>query len=219
MNRTVIAATIMALLGTASLGAQAALTNGMVLSFGGAGSCFGMQGSYGCPTPQPGLTGQALVSHNGIVLGTSQTAAGYHVGLPNGSETPNIDNPFVFFGSTGLHESVSPINVLSASGNTATVDFSSWTWLWQFDVALVGSGAWAGNPDGVANVVCGVDCSVGDTYTLTYSGTITQNPILSGVQYWLQLQGTITAVPLPTAAWLFGSGLVGLLGAASYKKR
>jgi len=33
-----------------------------------------------------------------------------------------------------------------------------------------------------------------------------------------QVTGTLTAVPLPTAAWLFGSGLLGLIGVARRKK-
>lgn len=35
-----------------------------------------------------------------------------------------------------------------------------------------------------------------------------------GVSYALHLEGTISAVPVPVAMWLFGSGLLGLIGVA-----
>ena len=36
--------------------------------------------------------------------------------------------------------------------------------------------------------------------------------------YSLYLEGTVSPVPLPAAAWLFGSGLIGLMGNARNKK-
>jgi len=68
----------------------------------------------------------------------------------------------------------------------------------------------------VAQVSCGVDCGDGDTYSLIYSATIVSiEPSGSGgTPYLLNLTGTISAVPVPAAIWLFGSGLVGLMGVA-----
>lgn len=41
----------------------------------------------------------------------------------------------------------------------------------------------------------------------------------NGQFFQFNLTGTISAVPVPAAAWLFGSGLVGLAGVAGRKKR
>jgi len=41
---------------------------------------------------------------------------------------------------------------------------------------------------------------------------------LQVTEYNLHLAGTISTVPVPAAAWLFGSGLIGLLGVARQKK-
>jgi len=198
----------------AGAGAQAALVNGSALTIG-TGSEFGMEVSPGfvLNTPITGL--------NGIVLGTVQPASGSHSGPPNGTESPNIDQAWLFFGNTGMHQSTAATNVLSASGDTATIDFSGWgvTWNGLANIPM-GAGAWDGNPEGVAEVTCGVDCSNGDTYTLTYSGTVPDGDPsnFGGVRYSLTTTGTVSAVPIPAAAWLFGSAALGVAGLARRRK-
>jgi hypothetical protein len=80
---------------------------------------------------------------------------------------------------------------------------------------------------GIATLVCteagdGVsDCSAGDTYVLDYSARVPfDDPSnFGGVQYALHLEGTIgAAVPVPAAVWLFGSGLLGLVGIARRRR-
>ena len=99
-------------------------------------------------------------------------------------------------------------NNFDANGNiTGTTDVSG-----TFD-----------NGTGVANIVCGVDCATGDSFTLTYDAVVPQaDPSnFGGVSYTLELVGTIAdgpaAVPVPAAVWLFGSGLLGLVGVARRK--
>jgi hypothetical protein len=41
----------------------------------------------------------------------------------------------------------------------------------------------------------------------------------SGFNFNFNLQGTMTVVPVPAAVWLFGSGLLGLVGMAGRKKK
>ena len=67
------------------------------------------------------------------------------------------------------------------------------------------------------------DCETGDTFTLTYSATAPVSDLIfnTGNEYKLYLVGTIgaaSAVPVPAAVWLFGSGLISLVGFARRKK-
>jgi len=223
MKKTAIALALLAATGSAN----AALVNGSTLSVD-AGSFFTMGG--GTAVAAPGFDGQNITNNQGLVLGTVQTPSGSHSGAPGtvAGETPTVDNPWLFFGNTGMSGTESASNVLSASGNTATVDLSGWVVAWNnLDSAAgvptvpMGSGAWFGTTtDGVAQVTCGVDCGDGDTYTLIYSATVPDgDPSNFGnTQYLLSLTGTVSAVPVPAAVWLFGSGLIGLAGVARRRK-
>jgi hypothetical protein len=215
MKKFTSAVTLGIVLGLASVGAHATLVNGSVLNIG-AGSYFGMQLTV-FTTTRTTITG-----HNGLILGTTQLASGSHSGLPNGTESPGIDSPWIFATNTGMHQTVSPTNILSATGNTATIDFSGWAWTWIGLPSInMGGGAWGTNPSGVANITCGVDCGNGDTYNLYYTATVPHgDPTGFGdIHYGLSLTGTISTVPVPAAVWLLGSGLVGLVGVARRRKQ
>lgn len=120
-----------------------------------------------------------------------------------------------------MHYTTSPITILNATGNAATLDFSGWSWSFNNAAAAfnLGSGAWGGNADGVAELTCAVDCGNGDSYALYYSATVPADEPngYAGFQYELNLTGTISAVPVPPAIWLLGSGLLGLVGIAKRK--
>ncbi|GMR21363.1 MAG: hypothetical protein BMS9Abin36_1963 [Gammaproteobacteria bacterium] len=161
----------------------------------------------------------ALSASEGIRLGQTQDASGSHTGLPDGSELPGIDNPWNYFGNTGMHKTVSPIVISGGDDGTgdgiASLDFSGWTVTWNFIPAIsMGSGAntMADNPEGIAVLNCSVDCSVGDTFILDYSATVPNDGTTSfgNVAYALHLEGQISAVPVPAAVWLLGSGLAAL---------
>ena len=155
-----------------------------------------------------------IVGHEHLRLGAMQPASIGHLGTPNGTESPGIDQPSVFYSFTVLHQTTSPVAVLSSSGSTADLDFSGWEWVWHFYSHGTATGAWNGNPDGVAQLVCAIDCGEGDSYVLSYSGVWESNTGsgIGGERYQLHLEGTISAVPLPATLWLLLSGLGVLLG-------
>ena len=201
-------------LGVCAGNAHAALVQGSVLNIS--------TGSYWLlETDVDYFTSTPVTGHAGIVTGTAQSTGLTHPGAPTGTEaiSTSIDEPWSFFGNTGMHLTVSPTNVLSASGDRATLDMSGWRWSWIGISAIdVGIDAWndaslgfTGQMNGIANIVCATDCGNGDTYALNYTGTVQPGSQgFGGERYGLHLQGTISAVPIPAAAWLFGSGLAGL---------
>jgi len=217
MRKTVIAIALM--IATGSI--NAALVNGSILNIG-EGSFFTVGGAS--VLLAPGFDGQFITGNQGLILGTVQMPTGSHSGVPDGSESPMIDNPWFYLGNTGMSGTQSASNVLTASNNTATVDLSGWYVAWNGienpeDLFEAGqefsSGAWFGSTvDGVAQVTCGFDCGDGDSYSLLYSATSYLASCLNcgPTQYLLSLTGTISAVPVPAAVWLFGSGLIGLAG-------
>ncbi len=103
-------------------------------------------------------------------------------------------------------------------------------------------GTWAGIPDipmggdafnygttglpgdvnsGLAIMTCSTaTCSDSSTFTLDYVAQVPKNDPsnFGGVVYSLRLEGQVGVVPVPAAVWLFGSGLVGLVGVARRKK-
>ena len=217
------------LLATASIQtAHATLSNGSVLSFSAA-----LGGHNAIDTVQPAAgTGSwwafpvtnfylAVDSFNGLIVGATQLAGGSHNGLPDGSESPAIDLAWGAFGSTGMLEMTTPSNIISASGNTASLDFSgaSVDWNGIEGIPLYDPVNFPADT-GMATIVCAVDCGLGDTYTLDYIGhtALTGNPIDSQ-PFLIHLEGTITAVPLPAAVWMFGAGLLGMVGIVRRKRK
>lgn len=197
--------------------AHAALVNGSVLSFDAA-----LGGHNGTGINQP-LVGTGswwalpdsnlylgIESFNGLIVGAVQAVSGSHSGAPDGSESPAIDKAWQLFGSTGMLETTLPTNVISASGNTATLDFSGISIDWNGNDAISIYEPLAGDT-GVASIICAVDCGAGEAYILDYLGHTALSP-KSGVSFLIHLEGRIAAVPVPAAVWLFASGIVGIFG-------
>ncbi len=86
------------------------------------------------------------------------------------------------------------------------------------------------NGSGLAHVECYTDsahttpqvsCSASSFYALEYATVVPQaDPSnFGGVQYEIKLEGKVSsAVPVPSAVFLFGSGLLGLIGIARKRK-
>lgn len=127
-----------------------------------------------------------------------------------------------------MHFTASPVT----GSTTAGLDFSGWRWTWN----AIASIPWGGGVQDCGTAADGI-CMNGTTdvagtinngtgiatfswngvygsgYTLDYFAIapLGDPSGFGGVPYGLHLEGTVNAVPVPAAAWLFGSGLTGLL--------
>ncbi len=163
-----------------------------------------------------GNLADVLGGNNGITLGVAQPFDGNAPasGVTYDGSGSNITNPWNFFGSIGTNFSVG--TGISAIDDTS-LDMSGWRVAWG-EVPEINMGA--GAP---AAISCGT-CNINDTYTLTYSAVVPAGDPsgFGGTAYDLVLTGTIiatpSAVPVPAAVWLFGSGLLGLAGVARRRK-
>jgi hypothetical protein len=193
---------------TAALGLSSSVS-AAILSID-AGSNFGMEVAPGYVVPTQ-------------ILGSLDTDAasllsdGSHGGAPGtvAGENPLIDDPWLFFSNTGMHGSTGQVTLTADGANGATLDMSGWYVHWNGVQIDMSSG-------GTAAMTCStVNCD-GGTYTATYAAIVPDDGSTNfgNVAYTLNLQGTITpsAVPVPAAVWLFGSGLLGLVGVARRKK-
>lgn len=196
---------LVCLTGLLPFGSVQALSNGDALLFfpavnpdSGPGSKFGMEVGPGF------VLYTAIESHNGILLGTVQPAAGSHSGFPDGSEEPDIDKPWSFFANTGMHQTtVDPVLVVDNDGaGNFTLDFAGWGVTWNSipDIPLGGDPANFPDDTGLATLTCGsTACSVGDAYILDYSAHVPLGDPsgFGGVKYLLHLEGTIGVAPPP----------------------
>jgi len=152
-----------------------------------------------------GAVESPLFNGTGIILGTAQPFDGAYPGAPG----ENITAGGSFFGVQFPHFTDTAVTAI----NDTTLDMSGWRAAWNVTPSInLGSG-------GTATISCGT-CDFGDAFTLDYSATIPDG-FLNGKSYDLRLEGIITktsAVPVPAAVWLFGSGLVGLAGFARRRK-
>lgn len=225
--------TALLLLGTASVDqAQAAVVNaGDVLTINPAvtGGAYGFvtSGSYfsmNLNNNGSDNTGERTALYQGttgLVIGTTMPPGAHHQGFPTASDTGPIDKSWSFGGNTGSDY----LTVAVSGSTTAGLNFSGWAWAWsELSPISLGSGAWtpancndipgcSGTfQNGVAKFSW--DGIYGHAYSLSYAATTPGGcPCgISSVRYFLHLEGTVNAVPIPAAAWLFGSGLLGLLG-------
>ncbi|MHB8624346.1 MAG: VPLPA-CTERM sorting domain-containing protein [Sulfuricaulis sp.] len=245
MNKTALSCALGLALGVAAFGAQAAAVNpgdkltinsGNVsasnFSYSGTGSYFGMDQNNNSKVDASEKTGIEAAGAGAVIIGSTQAATGSHSGAINGSELPAFDI-WEFFGNTGMdYTTVAP------TGSTAAgLNLSGWTVTWNGIAAIpMGNGAWqplncsslgcSGHTFTNGNAMFVWDGIYGNSYTLNYTGTVPLGDPsgFGGVKYFLHLTGNVmqasaSPVPVPAAVWLFGSGLLGLVGVARRKKK
>lgn len=178
----------------------------------------------------------------GLVIGAITSPGATHSGPPTAGDTNEITAPDYFFGSTGSWYSTIPIT----GSTTAGLNMSGWNWPWNGIPGIpLGSGAW--QPTNCAALGCtgytftdGIgrlqwDGVYGHGYLLDFASAVPDGDPsgFGGVRFYTHLEGVVacyttpeggcvqaaSTVPLPAAAWLFGSGVFGLLGAMMRRKQ
>jgi len=137
----------------------------------------------------------SLESYNGLIIGTAQPTI------------PDIDQLWTsnVVGVQGNHRTTSAVTVIDGT----TLDFSGWVMI------IAGSDYAFGAQQGVATYTFdGTYFTLDYVWDASYNGGLGLGP-LDVSRYTLHLAGTV--VPVPAAVWLFGSGLLGLVGVARKK--
>ena len=227
MKKTILISAILA--SGASGNVSASLASNAVLDFDdGIFSCIGNYGTapdnctYGLAVNDNSGSYFALdTSGDGIFVPAERIAissAGTGITLGTTQARGEIDQTWSLYNHPGDHYSqgTGP-TVVSASGNTASIDMSGWSMWWgDVDAGTDGSIDWGHGVD--ATVSCSIDCSVGDTFSLDYRAVFPSGAF-NNLEYQLHLEGTIAApVPIPATLWLFGSGLVSLISLIKRRK-
>lgn len=124
---------------------------------------------------------------------------------------------FGFFGWAGIHTSqfdglsnqaLAPSAFVDTDNSSVHVDLSSWTWSFN------GNNFHQGDSD----IVGSYDVSTG-AYNVSWSSMVSGGPFVGQTLDWnLTGVASVSAVPIPSAVWLFGSGLIGLIGLARRRK-
>jgi len=154
--------------------------------------------------------GSAGTGYTGLVTESSAFSAFKFFGL----NTYIGLNPLSYqSGQTAAAPTVS-IDKSTCASNVCsiTADFSAWEVYWNGSVFQQGPRPVNTGPFGVAT---GSYNLLTKAYSLDWVSQINGGPFNSVIGFW-HIEGTV--VPVPAAAWLFGSGLIGLFAAARRKK-
>lgn len=236
MNKNYLAISFGILTSISAVSSEAALSSSALLTFDSGvrildtiGNVIEIQGSYfsvdtnadGIFTAFESIT-MSPGTDGGLLLGQAQLASIPSTFTLDGTEIAPFDSPWLFLGQYGAHQSNSPVTISSDDGNgNVQLDFSGWGATWNGIPNInLGGDTVTFSDTGLATVTCALDCSVGDTFTLDYSAHVPLSDTsgFGGVYWGMHLEGVVSAVPVPAAVWLFGSGLIGLIGIARRKK-
>ncbi|MCW9047061.1 MAG: VPLPA-CTERM sorting domain-containing protein [Gammaproteobacteria bacterium] len=106
--------------------------------------------------------------------------------------------------------------------NTLTLDLDSWTY-WRSNYLInQGTNNECADRDGEVTCSSGAAVTTYDPntgkFTAAWDSVITIDSGYIGLLGQWYIEGNVSAVPIPSAIWLFGSGLIGLVGFARRKK-
>lgn len=222
MKKTAIAIALLAAGGTA----QAATVSSITIT----GGHFSMGQSYTSATCTSATSADFGSCHE-LAVGTANTLTAGDTGVAKtdtASFSPDIVH-FAYFGASQVTSSLATSAVGAAPTNDWGSGFSGTTGASTIDLNL---GGYYANWNGT-NFLQGTDSSgangtstsangstSGNTFDLEYSSYISGGAFDGQTGFW-HLQGTFEEapeVPVPAAVWLFGSGLLGLVGVARRKK-
>lgn len=222
---------VTALLGAATFNAQATLQSWNTLSIQNDAVT-----SYNASSSSYYVSGDGPLLDSFFTLGYKTTAKlalntqySYIYGVSpitlNGAVNPTVGT-WNFYNIAGSNDSggLSGLSILSASGDSASINMSNWMVQWNGTTYSMGSGAWtsAGYSNGVGNLTCtaGSGCAVGSAYILKYTATVppADQSCFCSNPYYLELHGTVGAVPEPEAYGMMLAGL-GLVGAMTRRRR
>lgn len=232
MNFKMTKIAALAAMAFASTGAHAALTGSNTLSIMTDDVTFQTASGAWTRTVNPGV--DSFFTMGGSKL--QQLIDGQFALLYNGANltlsgaTQSAMDTFTYYGAPGSNETIGTgISILSASGDTAKVNMTGWKVDWGTvqDIPM-GTGAWgnyvAGDPydNGVGEVLCatGSGCALGSAYTLKYTATVPVGDAsgFGTVKYYLELHGTVGAVPEASTYGMMLAGL-GLVGFAVRRRK
>ena len=157
----------------------------------------------------------------GSVATSDQWELSFHT---DNNGVPNIDDPFegalaqhVPVTATGLDNgrgffqytaTWSPMDLILTAGNSYWFSAANFNDGWTWALAQAG-GPFIGSEQYDAVESTGSDCTNGGPHCGPWGS-------LAGTDFTFLIE--TTAIPIPAAVWLFGSGLIGLVGMARRKK-
>lgn len=239
-HRTALSIALFGLLGTSALTAQAShllLQNGDRLTIDAGVAVTDQFGnlvdvSSGSFFAFDGNLDSKIQAHEKVPLAMGTT--GFIVGMT--SVPGEIDAPWQYANVTSVSAQdhfTSPFSPLAAG-----MDMSGWTITFSNSSTEynMGTGAWTpSTPSGCipTDLGCGMTFADGignltwsgvyeDTFTLDYTATAPSEltGLLEISRYYLHIEGVVyqSTLPVPSAVWLFSSGLLSLLGLARRKR-
>lgn len=226
-NKTILSVLFGVTLGAGAMASQAAvltagdlltITPGVYAGYDSYGNPYGASSGswFGVDT-----NGNGALAENERFVTSPGSAGGLRVGTV---QAPGEIEQSTFFGANAALYTVS-----APTSGDGTLNLSGLRWSWNTTDWNFSGGAWTpsntadfGAPSsGYTNGVAQFSWSgvYGDSYSLWYATT---EPVGSptgcgGCRFFWHLEGTVglpqpPQVPVPPAAWLFGSGLLGLFG-------
>lgn len=228
MNKSIIFGALTTAGLIASPVVNAALTGGETLNFvDGVSSCLAGGTFPNCTYSASTVSGSYFAfdgSGNGDFeederVAMTSAGTGFTLGSAQGANA--IDLTWSFFGNDGWHTTDTASGTPSVNVD-GTIDMNGWNINWNGGDIDMGHGAAAT----VACVSGTMTCADGEAFILDYTAIVPSGNFF-GLGYALHLEGcvnglercdSVPSIPVPAAVWLFGSGLIGLIGLARRKK-